>query len=100
MAIYSEPDEGTTVKLYLPRLVAQIDDAALDQLGSALKGDLVQKGDAAYDEARTIWNAMIDRYPALIARCANADDVAKSVTFAKDNSLLLAVRGPTAVRGE
>jgi FAD/FMN-containing dehydrogenase len=71
----------------------QIGDAAVDQLGSSLNGALVKKGDDGYDEARTIWNAMIDRYPALIARCTNAEDVAKSVSFAKDNGLLLAVRG-------
>lgn len=69
-----------------------IADEVVDQFGSGLKGQLAQPGDAGYDEARTIWNAMIDRRPALIARCASADDVALSVNFARDNDLLLAVR--------
>ena len=44
-----------------------IDDAVVDRFGSGLNGQLAQPGDAGYDEARTIWNAMIDRRPALIA---------------------------------
>ena len=58
-----------------------------------MRGDLVQPGDPDYDKARTVWNAMIDRRPALIARCAGASDVVKAVNFARDNDLLLAVRG-------
>ena len=66
---------------------------AVEGLRSQLRGDLVQAGDPGYDGARTIWNAMIDRKPALIARCRGAADVQRSVAFARDHSLLLAVRG-------
>jgi hypothetical protein len=57
------------------------------------RGTLVQPGDAAYDEARAVYNAMIDRYPALIARCADADDVVACVDLAREQDVPLAVRG-------
>lgn len=57
------------------------------------KGTLIGPEDAEYGEACNVFNAMIDRRPALIARCANSDDVAAVVRFARDHDLLLAVRG-------
>jgi FAD/FMN-containing dehydrogenase len=57
------------------------------------RGTLVQPGDAAYDEARSVYNALIDRYPALIARCAGVDDVVACVNLARDRDIPLAVRG-------
>jgi FAD/FMN-containing dehydrogenase len=56
-------------------------------------GQLLQPTDAGYDDARRIFNGLIDKRPALIARCADASDVVRSVNFARDNALLLAVRG-------
>jgi FAD/FMN-containing dehydrogenase len=60
---------------------------------SGYRGQLIGRDDADYDEARAVYNAIIDKRPALIARCADADDVAKVVAFARDHDLLLAVRG-------
>jgi FAD/FMN-containing dehydrogenase len=72
---------------------ATLDGAAVDALRASLRGQLLCMGDAGYDEARTIWNAMIDKHPALIARCRGTADVMRSVSFAREHRLLLAVRG-------
>jgi len=63
------------------------------QLASSLQGRLVLPGDDAYDEARAVWNAAIDRRPAAIARCASAGDVALVIEFARTHDLPIAVRG-------
>jgi FAD/FMN-containing dehydrogenase len=68
-------------------------DSAISELGRRLAGTLLLRGDSAYDDARTIWNRMIDKHPALIARCAGADDVAAALAFAREHDLLISVRG-------
>jgi FAD binding domain/Berberine and berberine like len=60
---------------------------------ASLRGHLLHTGEDGYEEARTIWNGMIDRRPALIARCAGTADVISCVQFARAHHLLLAVRG-------
>jgi FAD/FMN-containing dehydrogenase len=65
----------------------------LDSLRGSLRGSVCLPGETGYDEARTLWNAMIDRRPGVVVRCAGAADVARAVRFARDHSLLLAVRG-------
>ena len=60
---------------------------------AGFEGGLIGAEDAGYDEARKVYNAMIDKRPALIARCTSPDDVAKVVGFARDHDVLLAVRG-------
>jgi len=66
---------------------------ALDALRGALRGTLSLPGEAGYDEARTIWNAMIDKKPAAVVRAAGAGDVMQAVRLAAQHKLLLAVRG-------
>src|SRR5512139_4210804 len=70
-----------------------VDAARIEALRSAMRGSLLREGDPGYDESRTIWNGMIDRRPALVARCTGAADVMRAVDFARENGLLLAVRG-------
>jgi FAD/FMN-containing dehydrogenase len=66
---------------------------AIEELKAATRGQVLLPGDSGFDEARRIWNAMIDRRPAMIMRCAGVADVRRAVAFARDNDLLLAVRG-------
>jgi FAD/FMN-containing dehydrogenase len=66
---------------------------ALADLRRSFRGVLVQPGDPDYEDTRKIWNAAIDRRPALIARCADRDDIVAAVRFARAHGLLTAVRG-------
>src|SRR5206468_5196185 len=58
-----------------------------------LRGRLIQPGDTDYDDARKVYNGMIHKKPRLIARCADVADVIRSLNFARENDLLLAIRG-------
>ena len=62
-------------------------------LKTKLRGDLIQPDDSRYNEARKVYNAMIDKRPRLIARCVDTADVIACVNYARDSGLLLAVRG-------
>ncbi|MCA1847188.1 MAG: FAD-dependent oxidoreductase, partial [Actinobacteria bacterium] len=64
----------------------------LQALRSAMKGSVIGRDDPAYDEARKVWNADIDRHPTVIARCETSADVAASVAFARGQRLEIAVR--------
>jgi FAD/FMN-containing dehydrogenase len=68
-------------------------DKLVQGFAQNLRGELIQPGDQNYDEARKLYNAMIDRRPRFIVRCADVADVIASVKFARDHNLLLAVRG-------
>lgn len=70
-----------------------VDPESVQALRSALRGRLLTARDPGYDEERSIWNAMIDRRPGLIARCAGASDVVRAVNFAKERNLLVSIRG-------
>lgn len=56
-------------------------------------GEVIRPGDAAFDQARRVWNGMVDRQPALVARCHGVEDVVAAVNYARENDLLLSVRG-------
>jgi FAD/FMN-containing dehydrogenase len=64
-----------------------------EKLKSKVKGRIVLRGDPGYDEVRKIWNAMIDRRPAIIVRCADADDVSHAIAFARRNGHEISIRG-------
>jgi FAD/FMN-containing dehydrogenase len=71
----------------------KVDGAALRELEGSFRGDLIQAGTPDYDEHRKVWNGSIERFPALIARCAGAADVVAALTFARRTGLRMAVRG-------
>ena len=66
---------------------------SVEGLASAVKGRVVEAGAPDYDEARALYNAMIDKRPALIAQVADVDDVVTAVNFGRENGLELAIRG-------
>ncbi len=73
---------------------SELDPAVVKKFGASLNGRLVPPGDSSYDAARRVvfWNATTDKRPAMIARCAHAEDVVRSVDFARQHDLLVAVR--------
>src|SRR6476661_7487788 len=75
------------------RLMTRMMRASIDALQTAMTGLVIGPTDSDYDEARQVRNADIDRYPAMIARCASPADVAAAVTFAATNGLEITVRG-------
>jgi FAD/FMN-containing dehydrogenase len=71
----------------------EVDESAVTDFAASLRGRLLHPGDDGYDEARAVWNAMIDRRPARIVRCEGAADVRAAVDFARENDRLLSVKG-------
>ncbi len=68
-------------------------ELSVNALAAAFRGELIGPKDAGYNEARALYNAMIDKRPRLIARCADVADVITAVNFGRDNGLLIAIRG-------
>ena len=66
---------------------------SLQSFGTGLSGTVIRRGDSGYDQARRVWNGMIDRSPAAIFRCSSTADVVAAVNFAREEGLALAVRG-------
>ena len=70
-----------------------IDESTIQAFAANMRGQVLAQGDDGYEQARAVYNAMIDKHPALIARCADVADVVTAVNFARENGILLAVRG-------
>ena len=70
-----------------------INETAIEQFKGSLNGQFINSKDADYEEARKVWNGMIDKHPMMIIRCADENDVEKAVNFARNNNLEIAVRG-------
>ena len=75
-----------------PATTTTLDASAVRDLEAHLLGEVVKPGDVEYDTARSVWNASVDRHPALVVRAADAADVIRAVTFARQHQLTLAVR--------
>ncbi|MFC6955493.1 FAD-binding oxidoreductase [Halorubellus litoreus] len=69
------------------------DDQAITDFAAAFRGTVIRPGDEGYDEARTVWNAMIDEHPALVAQCAGPADVIAAVKFAREHDHTISVKG-------
>jgi FAD/FMN-containing dehydrogenase len=74
------------------KVTRKLNPSEVDTLRSQLRGELLEPGQPGFDVARIVWNGMIDRRPALIARCRNAADVSHAIRFARDHDLAIAVR--------
>ena len=72
---------------------AILETATVEAFAASLRGPLLRPGEDGYDKARIVWNGMIDRRPALIARCAGVADVIAAVRFARTHGLLVSVKG-------
>jgi len=70
-----------------------LQEEAVRKFKESLRGELIGIGDAGYDDARSIWNAMIDRRPALIASCLGVADVVTCVNFAREHGITLSIKG-------
>ena len=70
-----------------------LDDAAVQEFAANFRGQLIRSRDDGYDAARAVYNGMVDRRPALIARCAGVADVIAAVNFARENGLPVARSG-------
>lgn len=77
----------------MSNLMENMDTAVLEEFASKLRGRIVKRGDADYNETRKVYNAMIDKHPEMFAMCVDVADVIASVNFGRDNDLLVAVRG-------
>src|SRR3970040_2796721 len=76
-----------------PSVPVEIGEAAVAELRTRLRGDSIRPDDPGYDEARLVWNGMIDRRPGLILRCSGPADAIQAVNFARVNNVLVSVRG-------
>ena len=73
--------------------MTQMSTEMREQIKRALKGRVLVPEDPGYEDARQIWNGMIDRRPAAIVQCADADDVPPAIAFARKNNLEISIRG-------
>ena len=76
-----------------PSTTTKLAEQAVNAFSAQLRGELIQPGDAHYDDTRKVYNAMIDKRPALIARCADVADVISAINFGRDNRMTVAIRG-------
>jgi FAD/FMN-containing dehydrogenase len=73
--------------------VAELDEAAIKELDENLRGDLILPDSEEYEDARNVWNGLVNKYPAVITRVKGATDVATAIQFARENDLDISIRG-------
>src|SRR3954451_815891 len=72
---------------------AALDEEAIQGFVAGVRGPVLRPGDPGYDDARALWNGLIDRRPALIVQCSGAADVVDAVNFAREQNLLVSIKG-------
>ena len=77
----------------MSNLVTNLSDAVTNEFTSKIRGEIIFPRDSHYDEARKVYNAMINMYPGMIVKCVDVADVIHCVHFGRENSLSVAVRG-------
>src|SRR5512136_920785 len=70
-----------------------LQETKIEKFKASVRGEVIQRSDERYEEARKLYNGMIDKRPLLIARCADVADVIHAVRFGRENNLLTAIRG-------
>ncbi len=70
-----------------------LNEETINKFSDSLRGELINPSDSNYDESRKVYNGMIDRHPAMIAKCADVADVISAVNFGRDNNVLISIRG-------
>ena len=70
-----------------------LNEAIINKFNETLRGNLIQPTDSNFDEVRKVYNGMIDRHPAMIAKCADVADVITAVNFGRENNMLISIRG-------
>ena len=73
--------------------VKELEASAFDALKAQVRGEIIFPDDAQYNETRKVYNGMIDKHPGMFVMCVDAADVKYAVNFARENNLLVAVRG-------
>ena len=86
-------EEDSTVPAFTDFKTVSITDDTINEFRADFQGQIFTPDDLGYDDARKIWNAHIDRYPRIIARCSGVADVMTAINFSRQNNLLVAVRG-------
>lgn len=88
--ILAAPDDSARMNL---KSLAEVDPAAVQKFVATLRGEVLRPGDQGYEAACRFWNGHVLKRPGLIVRCSDVEDIATSVKFARDEEVLLAVRG-------
>src|SRR5690606_641215 len=83
----AQPDRTTARRMHM------LDSSFVTSLAETFRGDLIGPSDPTYDEARSVYNAMIDKRPSLVARCADVADVIAVVNAGRHSHLPIAIRG-------
>src|SRR5881628_2236908 len=89
----ASPSRPRNLQVVTSRGRSDITETAVKELKENIRGELLTSDSPGYDKGRVIWNAMIDKRPAIIVRCAGAADVIHAVDFARKHDLLVSVRG-------